>query len=88
MTGTESTAKGIETEILSYLAEREGDPVTVDVDEDIFATGALDSLGITDLIAMLEARHAIEVPMCDVTVENFATVARMAVYVHRQVSSG
>ena len=57
--------------------------ITCDVapDQDVFQTGLLDSLGIADLIAFLETRYSIDIPLSHVTVENFSTPNTIAAYV-------
>lgn len=51
------------------------------VDTDLFESGALDSLGFVDLVVRLEEEFGIQVPVAEVGIDNFRTIARMAAYV-------
>lgn len=49
-------------------------------DDDLLLSGLVDSLGVVRLITFIEQELHIEVPPSDVTIENFATVNAIAVY--------
>jgi acyl carrier protein len=51
------------------------------VDQNLLLSGILDSLGVFRLIAHLEDEFDIEIPPQDVTLENFATLAKIDAYV-------
>jgi acyl carrier protein len=57
-----------------------GAPLTADTD--LFAAG-LDSMGIMQLMIVIEERFGVRVPESAVTRENFATAARLAAMVRR-----
>lgn len=50
-------------------------------DEELLMSGLIDSLSIVRLVAFLEAEYAIKVPPQDVTIDNLASVERVAAYV-------
>lgn len=49
--------------------------------ESLVDAGILDSFGLADLVAMLEATFGISVPEADITMSTFESVDRMAAYV-------
>ena len=49
--------------------------------ESLVDAGILDSFGLADLVAMLEATYGISVPEADIPMSTFESVARMAAYV-------
>jgi len=63
----------IESEILSQ-------DETVEPDENLFVSGAVDSIGIMRLIAHLEETLAVKIPPRDLVPKNFRTIRAMAEY--------
>jgi len=57
-------------ELVSHISAR----ARKDYDEDLFASDVLDSLGMARLIFELEEYFRIEIPIEDITPENFVTV--------------
>ncbi len=53
-------------------------------DEDIFASGHVNSLFAMELITFLENRYGIAIASEDLELENFSTVVRMAQLVERK----
>ncbi len=53
-------------------------------DQDLLAAEVLDSLGITELVAFLEAKFGISIDDEDLTPENFRTVDGIAAFVSRK----
>jgi acyl carrier protein len=53
-------------------------------DRDVLADGIIDSLGITELIAFLEDKYAIEVGDEDIDAENFRTIDDIVAFVTRK----
>lgn len=49
-------------------------------DEDLFASGVLDSLGVLQLVLFLEEQFGVKVPDEDVVLENFQSLDAMARY--------
>jgi acyl carrier protein len=52
--------------------------VRVDADTPLFATRLLDSLKVLELIAFTEQAIGRAIPDCDIRMDNFQTVARIA----------
>jgi acyl carrier protein len=52
--------------------------VVVDADTPLFATRLLDSLKVLELIAFTEQAIGRAIPDCDIRMDNFQTVARIA----------
>ena len=79
----------IERLILDFI--REQILATVDLeldpDENLFASGHVDSLGIMRLIAHLETRLDLEIPLRDRVPDNFRSVRVMAAYLGRRLES-
>ena len=65
------------------LARRRGVDAT-NVKELIPESGALDSVGILELIMWAEMTFGATIPQADLTVENVGTIDAMATYLHRQ----
>ena len=53
----------------------------VDPDEDLLASGLIDSLGVVQLASFMERRYGIEVGDDDVVPENFRTIAALAKFI-------
>lgn len=56
--------------LVSHISDR----ASKNYDEDLFATDVLDSLGMARLIVELEEHFQIEIPIDEITPENFVTV--------------
>lgn len=56
-------------------------PVPGDADASLFEAGVIDSFGVMDLVARLEAAFGIQVPDADMLPRKFETLARIAAYV-------
>ena len=52
----------------------------IDRDDDLFASGRVDSVGIMRLIAHLESTLSVQIPPTDLVPENFRTIGVMAAY--------
>ncbi len=53
----------------------------LDADDDLLATGIVDSLGIMRLVTFLEQQYEVVAPPEDVTIENSRPIAAVARYV-------
>lgn len=53
-------------------------------DDDLLASGLLDSLGVMSLVHFLEQDLAIEVPAEDVTIEHFVSLRAIDAYLSRR----
>lgn len=56
-------------------------PLPSDPDASLFEAGVIDSFGVMDLVARLEAAFAIQVPDADMVPRKFETLTRIAAYV-------
>jgi acyl carrier protein len=54
---------------------------SIDPDEDLLASGIIDSLGVTQLVAFLEERYGIRVTDGELTPANFRTLAAIEEFV-------
>jgi acyl carrier protein len=75
-----------ETTIIDYIARELaiGQPKRVSPDDDLIATGVLDSLGLMQLVLFIEETLRIHIPDEDVVIDNFRTVRILADYLDRQ----
>lgn len=76
----------IEKELVEFV-ECEILNETLTADDDLLATGLIDSMGIMRLIAHLEDRYQVTVPPEDVTIENFRALTSVASYVEGRLRS-
>lgn len=56
----------------------------IDHDEDLLATGVVDSHGLLQLVTFLRARCGVAVPEQALTPENFQTIAAIDAFVQRE----
>lgn len=56
----------------------------VSPDDDLIATGVLDSLGLMQLVLFIDEKLSIHIPDEDVVIDNFRTVRILADYLDRQ----
>jgi acyl carrier protein len=56
----------------------------IDEDEDLLASGLLDSLGVMSLVHFIEQDHGIEVPAEDVIIENVLSLKAIDEYLRRR----
>jgi acyl carrier protein len=71
-----TTRAFIEDELL-----RGRDVGSVGLDENLFTTGFIDSMGIMRLVAHLEKMYETKIPPTDLTPVNFMTIEKIADYV-------
>jgi len=57
---------------------------SISPDDDLIATGVLDSLGLMQLVLFIEEKLLIHIPDEDVVIDNFRTVRILATYLDRQ----
>jgi acyl carrier protein len=78
-----SVAADIEQFILGELMP--GSAVdAIDHDEDLLATGVVDSHGLMQLVTFLRDRYGVAVPEEALTPENFQTIAAIDAFVQRE----
>jgi acyl carrier protein len=53
-------------------------------DDDLLATGVIDSLGILQLVLFVEQRFALQIPDEDVLVENFQSITALTNYLEKR----
>jgi acyl carrier protein len=87
MTGPTNT-QPIESEVREFIATQllyapEG--FTFSDEASLLREGIVDSMGITELVAFVQSRFAIEVDPQDVIPENFDSVKNLAAYVRRKL---
>lgn len=70
------TAEGLEKEILDFLTERI--KTTVEVDQDLFASGVVSSMFAMQLVVHLEEAYDIAIVGGDLKLDNFRTVQTMS----------
>jgi acyl carrier protein len=74
----EKLARYIATDLLNQPG------LTIDKDDDLLASGLLDSLSVMSLIHFIEQDIGIDVPAEDVTIENFVTLRAIDSYLARR----
>lgn len=59
----------------------------VDDEENLLLSGLVDSIGVMSLVSHLETAHGVTVPMDEVTVENFVSIAAIDAYLGGKVAA-
>ena len=72
------------TEILKFIHSLNSANAAVEVDTDLIATGALDSLSVMQLIAFLSDNFKITIPASDVTPTRLKSVETLAALVEER----
>lgn len=78
----------LEDEIRAFIAENfmfRDDTAGLDAAESLLAAGLIDSTGVLELVAFLEARYGIRVPDADMVQANLDSVAGLVAYVARRL---
>jgi acyl carrier protein len=75
-----SVTAELETFIVDEIAMGQG-PSSLAPDDDLLASGLIDSLGVTQLVAFLEDRFGITVSDADLVPANFQSLAQIGAYV-------
>ena len=65
----------IEQGLIDYF--RESGEFEVHLDTKLMEEGIIDSMGVMQLVSFIEKTYSIEVDMDDLTMDNFATIARI-----------
>jgi acyl carrier protein len=71
--------------IVEEIAAGHGPPALA-ADEDLLASGLIDSLGVTQLVAFLEERYGIAVTDEDLVPANFRSLEQIGAFVDRKRS--
>lgn len=71
--------------ILAYLADKIGGDreLLPPGDESLVDAGIVDSFGLADLVAALEAAYGVKVPDQDISMQTFESIDKIAAYVAR-----
>ncbi len=64
------------------LGNRTG--IELSTEDDILTDGLIDSLGVMQLIAMIEDRFKIQIPAEDMVIENFRSIRAIEVYIGKR----
>lgn len=71
-------------EILTKLRKSLRLDSTFDEQTPLFSTGLIDSLNVFDVVCIVEEVIGMEIPVEDVTLDNFDTVERLLFYLDQQ----
>jgi acyl carrier protein len=84
------TVETVTDRIREYLAEHfpAARARRLDLDESLLTNGILDSLGVLDVVAFLEAEFQITVTDEDLLPENFESLARLTAFVESKQGVG
>ena len=81
-----TTTKNIKEALQQYISEELlNSQMQVNVDDDLLVDGMVDSMGMMWLIAFIEESFEISVPLEDVTIENFRTIATIDTYLKNNI---
>lgn len=81
--------ENMEAELLEMINEEislDAD-LNVDRDTDLLMTGAVDSLGVVQIVDWMEQRIGSDIDPSDVVIENFQTVALMLAFLENKQST-
>lgn len=81
MTSTQHDAPETIAVVLGFMNSRI-DPA-VAVDDDLFALGYVTSLFAAELVAFVERQFALELPNCELTIDNFRSAGAVAAVIER-----
>lgn len=80
----------IESELKKFLLDNviyvDG-PFPVADDASLLGAGIIDSLGVQELVEFVSRRYGFEVPIQDITPENFDSITQVGSYVRRRLTS-
>jgi len=74
--------RSVEAALLTYLSQHADVGTALDERTDLLASGILDSLLITDLVAFMQRAYGIQLTAYDISPEHLGTIASMARLVH------
>jgi acyl carrier protein len=81
----------IESKLADFIGRQlawEGKTAGLTAETALIANELLDSLGLMELTAFLQAEFAFEVDDIDLTLDNFGTIAAIAAYVRHKTGDG
>jgi acyl carrier protein len=83
--GSNGAKSNVVNSIVDFVRERfPAAPVVLTAETALLDGGIIDSLGVIDLMAFLEAEHGIEIDDADYAMENFETIASLAQLVEQK----
>jgi acyl carrier protein len=71
--------------LLSNIIYTDGE-FPISDDASLLGAGIIDSLGVHEMIEFVGRQYGIEVPIADITPDNFDSVARVGTYVRRKLA--
>lgn len=75
----------VETAVREFLKNELGKDVTgVRADDSLLESGTIDSMGVLQLVAFLEARYDLKVEDDDLTPDNFDTLTAIASFIRQR----
>jgi acyl carrier protein len=76
----------VKTEVEAFILDEiaVGRGTSIDQEEDLLASGTIDSFGVTQLVAFLEDRYGIHVSDEELKPLNFQSLARIEAFVARR----
>ena len=80
---TEAVPQQIHAKITQIARQLGNDANHLGVDDNIPASGLIDSAGIMELIFWFEAEYELSIPQQDLTVDNLGTISAMSSYLKR-----
>lgn len=72
-------------QLMTYLKDAFNLKEELDLESELFSTGALDSVSMLNLIAFVEETAGVEIRAEDVTLDNFDTAARILRFASKSV---
>jgi len=81
MTSVLNAEQRIRATLLNRLHLRSPEP-----DVDLFQTGVLDSLSFVDMLVALEAEFSIHIPLDQVDLNDFRSIAAIAAYIEQDMT--
>jgi D-alanine--poly(phosphoribitol) ligase subunit 2 len=82
MTHVLNVEQRIQATLLNRLHLQSPEP-----DVDLFQTGVLDSLSFVDMLVALEAEFSIQIPLDQVDLDDFRSIAAIAAYIESATTS-
>ncbi|MBB4640965.1 acyl carrier protein [Rhizorhapis suberifaciens] len=72
-------------QLMTYLKDTLNFKEELDLESELFSTGALDSVSMLNLIAFVEETAGVEIRAEDVTLDNFDTAARILRFAEQSI---
>jgi acyl carrier protein len=85
------TGPSIEQTLTAYIREEclpKNGLIPLDVHDDLFQRGIVDSAGLISFISFVEREYSLSIPDEDLLPQNFATIASIAGYIRSRKGDG